>query len=349
MIAKSIRTVLLFIAGLAAAQGLARAGELYVPGRGTLTIPLPAVWQETHRGLSGECSVEMVFERPGPVRGSLQVTVAWSPQGDPAFSTPESVRRSCLSGRKALEGQTVEKELPLQPLGGPQAAGFYYEATDRSYRKPAGAPEPGQYPVITGGILGLGRQLLIFTIMSDAKADPAAKEALEAVRLASWQPPVRMASPARLQGAGVDVLMDLAGFEQLGGLRPIRGAYSQVGFYNQADGLSLSVLVDDLAGQSLADLERLGKTNSAGLAKLLAGGQVRSEKVAEPEGFLISYPADSGLEGIFQAQWYFETIHRGKWLELHFSKMFRNGSDVGPTHAEVLRLVRSLRLPPEGR
>lgn len=188
MIAKSIRTVLLFIAGLAAAQGLARAGELYVPGRGTLTIPLPAVWQETHRGLSGECSVEMVFERPGPVRGSLQVTVAWSPQGDPAFSTPESVRRSCLSSQRALEGQTVEKELPLQPLDGPQAAGF-----------------------------------------------------------------------------------------------------------------------------------------------------------------LISYPADPGVEGAFLAQWYFETIHRGKWLELHFSEVFRNGEDVGPTHAEVLRLVRSLRLPPDGR
>ena len=59
-------------------------------------------------------------------------------------------------------------------------------------------------------------------------------------------------------------------------------------------------------------------------------------------------PAQMGEEGhlssgYFQGQWYFETICQGKWLELHFSKVFKDGEDQRATHAEVMKIVQSIQ------
>ncbi len=320
------------------------AQDLPIPGRGTVSLTLPAGWKEVQRLTPKDLPPTLLFERAGTPRGSLQVTVLWSPRNEPDFTSPEKLRGFCLAGQDAFKGQTVESELPLKPLAGGQGTGFYYEATDKTYQAPAGQPLPGEFPILTHGELGLDRLMLSFTIMSDAKGDPAVADALAAIQKAAFRPQAPAMSSTRVQGAGISLTADLEGFQLKMGEKHFHGAYYQVGYFtSEAWQLNLSVLVDDLGGKSLADLEKAGKGQSEGAAKLLPGGMVRSEPVEEPKGFLISYPAEFPMKGFFMAQWYFETIHQGKWLELHFSKVVETGKDLGPTHAEVLRIVRSIR------
>ncbi|NWJ41358.1 MAG: hypothetical protein HXX12_10345 [Geothrix sp.] len=319
------------------------AQELPIPGRGTVSLVLPSEWKEVQRLTPKDLPPTLAFERAGTPRGSLQVTVLWSPRNEPDFTLPERLRGFCLAGQNAFKGQTVEQELPLKTLTGSQGAGFFYEATDKAYRAPAGPPPPGEFPILTHGELGLGRLMLSFTIMSDAKGDPAVAEALAAIQKAVFRPQVPAAA-TKIQGAGISLTADLEGFQQKMGEKHFHGAYYQVGYFtSEAWQLNLSVLVDDLNGKSLADLEKAGQGQSQGAVKLLPGGKVRSEPIDEPRGFLISYPSEFPMKGYFMAQWYFETIHQGKWLELHFSKVLETGKELEPTHAEVLRIVRSIR------
>jgi hypothetical protein len=323
------------------------AHDLPIPGRGVFTFTLPAEWKEVRRISPKDLPPTIEFERSGSLRGSLQMTVLWSPKNAPDFTSPEKVREICLASQVALKGGTVEQELPLQPLKGAEGSGFFYEATDKTYHAPAGSRPPGEFPVLTHGELGVGQLIVGFTIMSDAKDDPAVREALASIQKASLRPGLEAAPLTKVQGAGVELLMELAGFKQELGLRNFHGAYYQLGFFaSETWKLNLSVLVDDLGGKSLADLEKAGIGQSKGTSKLLPGEKVRSEAVEQPKGFLISYPAEFPMKGAFLAQWYFETIHQGKWLELHFSKVFRTGEDIQATHAEVARLVRTIQAVP---
>jgi hypothetical protein len=325
----------------------ALAHDLPIPGRGTFTFTLPAEWKEVRRLSPRDLPPTIELERSGSLRGSLQMTVLWSPKNAPDFTSQDKVREICLAGQVSLKGGTMEQDLPLQPLKGAQGSGFFYEATDKTYQAPAGSRPPGEYPVLTHGELGVGQLIVGFTIMSDAKADLAVREALASVQKAILQPGVDAGLPTKVQGAGIELLVDLTGFKQELGLRNFHGAYYQLGFYaSKALGLNLSILVDDLGGKSLADLEKAGIGQSKGTSKLLPGEKVRSEAVDQPKGFLISYPAEFPMKGAFLAQWYFETIHQGKWLELHFSKVFRTGEDIQATHAEVARLVRTIQSVP---
>jgi len=319
--------------------------SLPIPDRGALRLVMPPEWKEVQRDTPSNLPPTLSLARTGTQRGSLQVTVFWSPKNEPEFVSLPQIRAFCLRGQTTIKGSTIEQELPLQTLTGNQGAGFFYDATDKDYKAPQGDPLPGEFPILTHGELGLGEFLLSFTIMSDAKQDAAVKEALAALQSAVVQRAVAGPSFTKVQGAGVEVELDLAGYEQKEGLKHHHEAYYQLGFFG-AKGLNLSILVDDLNGMSLGDLEKAGIGQSQGSAKILPGGKVKSEAIEQPKGFLISYPGDLGapqFQGYFQAQWYFETIHQGKWLELHFSKVMKLGDDLQPIHAEVERIVRSIQ------
>ncbi|HLO66569.1 MAG TPA: hypothetical protein VK188_06090 [Holophaga sp.] len=319
-------------AGLAAILLLAPAlgaAELRIPGRGPLRIPLPAAWREVPS--EGAPVPTLAFQRTGDLGGSLQVSLV---QGrDAAFTAPASIRALALNGQAPLKGGTVETELPLAPLAGVLGRGFWYAATDRAWK----AGDEG-WPVLTHGDLGRDGVLVSFTVLSAAKEDAAVKEAMAAVLAASFP-------PTRVEGAGLALAMDLSGFQQKLGHEHYRGAYHRLGFYtSESTGLIFSILVDDLGGRTLRDLEKAAASNARGEASLVPGGRIASEPVAAPAGVLVSWPANMGgaAKGHFQTHWYFETIHQGRWLELHFSKVFKDGEDTSEAHQEVLRVVRSL-------
>lgn len=156
---------------------------LPVPGHGEVHLVLPATWKEVRRELPVGRPPSMAVDRMGMARGSLELTVIWDPKGDPGFARPGNVRSLTLKGQVAVRGQSVEKDFPLLPILGTAGQGFYYVATDQTYKLPAsGVPVAGEYPILTHGELGLGTVVVSFTIFSDGKDDAAVKEALAALR-----------------------------------------------------------------------------------------------------------------------------------------------------------------------
>lgn len=319
-------------AGLAAillAAPALGAAELRIPGRGPLRLALPAAWREVP---SEDAPVPtLAFHRAGDVGGSLQISLV---QGrDAAFTAPDAIRAFALRGQGPLKGGTVETDLTLAPLAGVLGRGFWYTATDRAWK----AGDEG-WPVLTHGDLGRDGVLVSFTILSAAKDDAAVKEAMAAVLAASFP-------PTRVEGAGLSLGVDLSGFQQKLGYEHFRGAYHRLGFYTSGStGLAFSILVDDLGGRTLQDLEKAAASNARGNSALVPGGRIASEPVAAPAGILVSWPGNMGgaVKGHFQTHWYFETIHQGRWLEFHFSKVFKDGEDTSEAHQDVLRIVRSL-------
>lgn len=94
---------------------------------------------------------------------------------------PESPVRADANLRAMVEetahqllGSSVETSLPLQPLRGSTAAGYYVSATDR-------APGPNEFKFVhQGGVLA-DRTLIMFTILYNPGMEAAAREALSVI------------------------------------------------------------------------------------------------------------------------------------------------------------------------
>lgn len=161
--------------------------DLPIPQRGRLSFAMPPPWKEVHRQSGGSQPPQMFFERTGNPRGQVELSVLWSPKEDPGATSEDRIRKLVLAGQRAIKENTLEKELPLQPIRGKQGTGFYYAATDKTYKAPQGPPTPGEFPILIHGELGLGTVILSFTIFSDKKGDKAVQEALMALSLATLQ------------------------------------------------------------------------------------------------------------------------------------------------------------------
>ena len=162
----------------------AAANSFSVGDKGSLEFALPPVWKEVERSMPALLPPTFSFRRSGPVRGTLQVTVFWSPSDDPAFASQENIRSMSLKGQAALiGGGAVEDQLPLHSLQGAQGQGFMYSAIDKS---PAGGPD--DFPVLTHGELGIGNMVASFTVLSDARDNVAVQEAVAAIRKSRFVP-----------------------------------------------------------------------------------------------------------------------------------------------------------------
>ena len=174
--------------------------DLPVPNRGILRLELPGAWKEEKRTTPEGLPPTIEMLRSANPRGSLQVTVMWSPKDDPEFAREKNLRELALAGQKVILPTIVEQELPLQPIQGAKGIGFYYSATDKNYKPTNGALDPNDMPILTHGELGAGSFVLSFTILSDAKDDVAVNEALVAMRNAVINPTSAIsASGDRLQ------------------------------------------------------------------------------------------------------------------------------------------------------
>jgi hypothetical protein len=342
---RSLACLVLAAAPLAAAP----PDQFPIAGKGILGFALPQTWKEVGRKTPANLPPTFSFERSGPVRGLLLLTVLWSPAGDPQFSSPENLRKLALGGRDRLKGTTVEDELPLKPLEGAAGPGFVYAATDKNSK---GGPR--DFPVLTQGLLSAGDFVLNFTALSDSKDDVAVQEALGALQKATFvaggaSRDVAVAASqgaTTLEGNGVQVALALDGFEKNLGYQAFGATYARLGQFSlaptsagsQSSGLVVSVLVDDLP--SGADLDAL----KAHVLRDYGRYAPQVSPIETPPGFALTFQRPVPDSSLTNWHLYFETIHRGKWIELHFSSVF------GPSFkgAEGLRnraltVVRSLR------
>jgi hypothetical protein len=156
--------------------------NLPVPNHGILHLSPPLGWKETSRETPIGKSPFLALERSGKVRGSLELSVRWSPSSDASFFTETNIRELVIRGQRSIRENAIEQDLPLTPIRGTNGNGFYYSVTDKTYKSIPGKPTPGEYPILTHGELGVGKLVLSFSILSDVKGDEAVQEGLAIVR-----------------------------------------------------------------------------------------------------------------------------------------------------------------------
>jgi hypothetical protein len=333
----------------AAPVALTPADQFPIADKGILRFALPQTWKEVRRKTPANLPPTFSFARSGRVRAALELTVVWSAAGDPQFNSTENLRKLALMGQAALKGGTVEDELPLKPLKGTAGQGFVYAATDKNSK---GGPD--DFPVLTHGELPAGDLVLSFTAFSESKDDVAVQEALGALQKATLgsgrasRDLLVAASPGvtTLEGNGVRIALALDGFEKNLGYQALGRTYARLGQFSLAPdrggsrgaGLVVSVLVDDLpAGTDLDGLK-------AHVLRSYERDAPQVSPVETPPGFAFTFQRSVADSRLTNWHFYFETIHAGKWIELHFSSTFGPSfTDAEGLHNRALTVARSLR------
>ena len=210
------------VAPVAAARPGWSVRALEVAGHGRLVLSLPPGWVVSE---PGEGTL-VTITKPG-ARFRVLLTPMWNP-GEP--ESPQARADSAqlfaeLARREALAG-SVEREIPLEELGGPGVRGSYFSSTDRSLVGREARPD--EFRHVLQGAAAVGPVILAFTLL-DAGPGAWRADVLDVVRTARHVPdgaaddgsdaveamPGIQTEPLRVQlaGRGWAVLLDLPGFE----------------------------------------------------------------------------------------------------------------------------------------
>ncbi|HYK05125.1 MAG TPA: hypothetical protein VE974_25465 [Thermoanaerobaculia bacterium] len=172
--------VVYLIATGAGAQAEDAALRSYaVPDHGTLKLSVPAGWTQRVEGEPAMPPTITLSSDDGKLL--LMITPLWSPEGDPKFNSPESIREAIEGAAKSIQASAVEKELPLRTLKTASGEGFFFWATDR-------APGAGEHEYMANGAVPAGKLLLSFTVLSHAAPPAGIADALAVVASASQVP-----------------------------------------------------------------------------------------------------------------------------------------------------------------
>jgi hypothetical protein len=170
----------------AAAAALLAAGALAqeeprtypVPGRGTLTLQVPAEWfDEPKPGPTGIPSLRF-FDRLQPPRDfEMSATVLWTGPGGSPYGSKANLRALVEKAAADVAPGAAERELALQEFPVEGGAGFMFEASARS-------AQPGEPAYLTRGALAAGDLTITFTILTTDRKTPAVGRAIEMLRTA---------------------------------------------------------------------------------------------------------------------------------------------------------------------
>ncbi len=155
--------LLLFAATCASAgqpvqtEASSNTGRTYdIGGQGSLSISVPNDWKDEVRTAGPSVTVRFI----PPSGNGFKLLVTAHPNLNQRINLSDSKQARELlteAAQDAIAG-SVEKELTLVELKGKGVSGYRYTLTDK-------APKPGEFPLVTGGILNAGELLISFTIL----------------------------------------------------------------------------------------------------------------------------------------------------------------------------------------
>ena len=157
--------------------GYALAGEgnterrYPLPQRGFFRMKVPTSWKDQLRQPSQPLPPTIAF-RPGKGRPfDVLVTPIWRARADVPSSTKDALRQKVERTIESVKSQAVEKELTAVEFEGASGPGFYFSATDRG-------PKPGEYRLMTQGILKVSELIVTFTILTNDAQEQVVRDAL---------------------------------------------------------------------------------------------------------------------------------------------------------------------------
>lgn len=152
---------------------------------GTLILDLPAgLERETHSPGPG-LPPTVVFRPPAGQPFVFLMTPIWMVEGGPEKPTLDMAREAAEQGAASLLSQAEEDELPLQPLTGRSAEGYWFRATDRDY-----APgKADDYKYLDQGVVVVGSLAVTFTMLSNEGQQGIAERVIEGMGNTRHQAP----------------------------------------------------------------------------------------------------------------------------------------------------------------
>jgi hypothetical protein len=172
---RSVIGLPMFAAALGAA-GLALANDTVprrfeLPNRDTLELTLPTGWSESLQEPAGggPPTIEIAVTEGGARQ--VFITPEWPDPVANEIREPAALRDAIRELAERIQPQVEEPYLEVRPLGGANASGWYFTATERN-------PAEGEFRFMTQGALQLDELTLWFTVLTHEGEDTIAVQAL---------------------------------------------------------------------------------------------------------------------------------------------------------------------------
>ena len=149
-----------------------------IPDHGILELNVPASWKDNIHKPQKDMFPTIIFV---PAKGNdfqVLITVIWSKTGEQDFNSPAKIRALVEQDGQRILPKAVESKLVVQQMRGVNNIGYLFSLTDK-------APNPGEFPYMTRGGIGVGHLLLNATILYHVKDSEPVKDALSMLREAN--------------------------------------------------------------------------------------------------------------------------------------------------------------------
>ncbi len=173
-----------FAALLAAAHAFAQedARSYRVPGRGTITMSVPAAWYDEPRtGPSGIPSVRFFDRLENPKGFDMSVTIVWAPPGASPYAHRGALHGLVKQAADDVAAGAAERALQIQEFAIENGAGFLFQATAKNAK-------PGEPAHLTRGAIASGDLMITFTVLTAERGDPAIAQAIRMLQSARRAP-----------------------------------------------------------------------------------------------------------------------------------------------------------------
>jgi hypothetical protein len=154
-----------------------------IPGRGTLTMTVPASWGFRTSKPAPAATRDIAFMESA---GDYQLMLTLFP--DEKILKGEPTTRAFVDMMlSAIKPKSLDPDPPVLPIKGTGGEGFYFLVTDKEL---VGKPDrPNDWKHGRQGALLIEKAVLVFSMFSNAKESPAVDDALRAIREMRLLPP----------------------------------------------------------------------------------------------------------------------------------------------------------------
>lgn len=308
------------IATLAAARpttALARSFDL--GPFGVLGLDVPEGWSVKSEKPADSHYLTISLRPPGEVQLVLLISpIPVSEKKDPVEAARHLVENEL---RARLAATAVESSLPVHTMSGPNVQAFYVSGTDKTVSHPTAE----EFKFVDQGVSAMGRLILTFTLLTNAKDAPERAAAREIVRTAVLAPPrpprqtpegtVRLPAP----GPKWSLAIDLPGFA----LDPIQiredPPGTKLSAVNRTAGLILTAFIETAKPGWTAVDARENAWNIMQTASPMERKDVKRSERGDIALLEYSVPRYKG-EDLNQRSVNAYMVRDGMWIDVHISK-----------------------------
>lgn len=182
MSAAVVLRCLVLASTLLSCAALAAADTRYaLADRGFVVLTVPTGWVDRVHQTDPNLPPTIVFRPASGADFHVLVTPIWPPRPDMPPSTAEDVHALVKGNAEQMQGQAVEREISVRNLTGPEVFGSLFSATDPN-------PKPGEYKLLTQGMLALAELRVTFTILTNDGQDAVVASALDMLKAIRREP-----------------------------------------------------------------------------------------------------------------------------------------------------------------